>query len=312
MISVVSPIYNEEDNLKSLYERIVITFTKIGKKEFEIILVDNGSTDGSLKIIKQLRKKDQRVKVISLSKNFGHQGGILAGLEYAKGDAVISIDGDLQQPPELIAKMVKLWESGFQVVYTTKNIDNSKKNYRNLMTSWFYKILSRISELNLSHGQSDFRLLDRKIIEVLKQMPERNKFLRGLVEWMGFKQTCLNYSPEDRLHGESKFSLNHYFNFALDGIISFSTLPLRIVLYLGFTVAFFCLIYAIFAFSIGILNLLGFSFNNPPGWATIAVSITFLSSIQLVSIGLIGEYISRNYTQSKLRPEYIIKEMFLE
>lgn len=311
MISVISPIFNEEHSLRNLCERIGETLVSIGEEDYEILLVDNGSHDGSLETIKLLREQDKRIKYISLSRNFGHQGGILAGLENATGDAVISIDGDLQQPPELIAEMVKLWQSGYQVVYTIKTNTGSKINPRQIFISWFYKLISKISELNLSHGQSDFRLLDRKIIEVLKQMPERDKFIRGLIEWVGFKQTSLEYTPAERMHGDSKFSFKHYFKFALDGIVSFSILPLRLVLFFGFAIAGVCGVYAIYAFIIGILGLAGFDMDTPPGWATITVSITFLSSVQLISLGFVGEYMSRNYNQSKLRPEYIIENKCL-
>ena len=312
MISVISPIYNEEANLLTLYQRIKNVLTDLVEEDHEIILVDNGSTDGSLKIIKQLRDNDIKVKYISLSRNFGHQCGILAGIEHAKGDAVISIDGDLQQPPELIAEMVKLWKSGYHVVYTIKNPNNQRWNLRHFLTIWFYKILSMVSELNFSYGQSDYRLLDRKILDVLKMMPERDKFLRGLVEWVGFRQTSLAYVPSERMHGKSKFSINNYINFALNGIFSFSTAPLRIILWIGFFVSFLCMIYTLFALSVGIISLLDSSIKTPPGWATIAVSITFLISIQLISIGFVGEYVIRIFNQSKLRPDYIVNESALD
>ena len=312
MISVISPIYNEEANLLTLYQRVKNILTDLVEEDHEIILVDNGSTDDSLKIIKQLRENDIKVKYISLSRNFGHQCGILAGIEHAKGDAVISIDGDLQQPPELIKQMVELWKSGYQVVYTIKKSNYQRWNLRKFLTIWFYKILSIISELSFSYGQSDYRLLDRKIIDVLKMMPERDKFLRGLVEWVGFKQTSLAYIPSERLHGNSKFSIKNYINFALNGIFSFSTAPLKIILLIGFSVSALCMIYALFALSVGIISLLDPSVNTPPGWATIAVSITFLSSIQLISIGFVGEYVIRNFNQSKLRPEYIVNESALD
>lgn len=307
-ISVISPIYNEEDSLRNLCERIEKTLVSIGEENYEIILVDNGSYDGSLGTMKVLCSQDKRIKYISLSRNFGHQGGIIAGLEHATGDAVISIDGDLQQPPELIAEMVKLWKSGFQVVYTIKTNKTYNFSFRKIFTSWFYKLLSRISDLELSHGQSDFRLLDRKIVDILKNMPERNKFLRGIVEWVGFKQTFLEYNPSNRLHGKSKFSFKQYINFALDGIVSFSTLPLRLVLLFGIGVAGLCFFYVIVLFITWVLFSLKFNVILPPGWSTIAVSITFLGGVQLISIGLLGEYISRIFAQTKKRPEYIVTE----
>jgi polyisoprenyl-phosphate glycosyltransferase len=309
MISVISPIFNEEDSLRNLCERIGKTLVAIGEEDYEILLVDNGSHDGSLETIKLLREQDKRIKYISLSRNFGHQGGILAGLEHATGDAVISIDGDLQQPPELIAEMVKLWQSGFQVVYTIKTSRSYNFSFRQLFTFLFYKLLSRISDLKLSHGQSDFRLLDRKIVNILNNMPERNKFLRGMVEWVGFKQTFLEYNPSDRLHGESKFSIKQYINFAVDGIVSFSILPLRLVLLFGIGIACLCFVYVVILFITWALSLTNLNVMLPPGWATIAVSISFLGGVQLISIGLVGEYISRIFSQTKNRPEYIIREI---
>ncbi len=308
MISIVSPVYNEAENLEELCKRVAGVLDELDEK-FEYILVENGSEDDSLNIIKQLMKKDDRIKFVSLSRNFGHQGGIWAGMNYAVGDAVISLDGDLQHPPELIREMVALWKQGYDVVYTSKKINRDKKDWRFYPTDFFYKLISYISDVQLTYGQSDYRLLDRKVADVICQIPEKNKFLRGMVEWVGFRQIGIEYEVAERKRGQSKFMLRHLINFAFDGIFSFSTLPLRLFLWVGLTVACFCGLYAFVYFFVGLLH---FIFPNffylPPGWATIAVSITFLGGIQLIGIGCLGEYIGRIYAQTKQRPDFIVKE----
>jgi dolichol-phosphate mannosyltransferase len=312
MISIISPIYNEAENLRELCRRIIKAL-EATQEDFEIILVENGSYDDSLKIIKSLRNDDPRIKFLSLSRNFGHQGAILAGLAYASGDAVISLDGDLQQPPELLPKMIQLWQEGNDVVYTIKKNQINHLNFRLSMTKLFYTFISRISDLKLSYGQSDFRLIDRKIVDILSQLDEKNKFLRGLVDWVGFRQIGVEYEPAPRQSGESKFSFWNYMSFALDGIFSFSTMPLKISLWSGLIIAFIFGFLAVYYLIKGIIN---FSFNGdmvlPPGWLTIVVGIFFLGGIQLISVGILGEYIGRIFSQTKARPEFIVKEKELE
>ncbi|MFC1745502.1 glycosyltransferase family 2 protein [Candidatus Riflebacteria bacterium] len=312
MISIVSPVFNEEENLVELTERISNVFKKIDM-EYEIILVENGSSDKSLEKIKAIRAQDQHIKFIKLSRNFGHQGGLFAGLCHAKGDAVITLDGDLQHPPELIEEMVNLWKSGYEVIFTKKKDKKYELSLRFQLSRIFYKIISLISDLNLSFGQSDFRLLDRKAVRIICSLEERNKFLRGLVEWVGFQQIGIEYEVEQRRFGESKFSLKNYVSFALDGIFSFSQAPLKVFLGFGLLIATACLLYAGFYFIFGILYLLyPKTFSLPPGWATIVVSILFLSSVQLIGIGILGEYIGRIFVQTKKRPEFIIAEKELD
>ncbi len=306
MISLISPIYNEAENLLELYERVVKTLSYM-EDSFELILIDNGSTDNSLLTIKELRKKDGRIKFLSLSRNFGHQGALLAGLAYASGDAVISLDGDLQHPPELIPQMIRLWKKGHEIVYTVK-ASGEHQRYSSF-SKIFYRLMSFMSELDLSRGQSDFRLLDRKVVDTLNRIPERHKFLRGLVDWVGFQKIALEYKVEARKRGESKFSLKNYLGFALDGIFSFSTIPLRVFLWTGLLIAFLCVMYAVFMI---MLVVMGFFSSAkilfPPGWATLTVSILFLGSVQLIGIGILGEYIGRTYAQTKQRPDFIVKE----
>lgn len=312
MISVISPIYNEADNLMELYKRVVAALESVQEK-FEFILVENGSSDSSLEIIKDLRAKDPRIKFVSLSRNFGHQGGILAGMTYASGDAVVSIDGDLQQPPELIPKMIELWKKGYDVVFTTKKLKNNDRNWLFLWNRIFYKLIGLISDLNLTYGQSDYRLLDRKVVDAILNISEKHKFLRGMVEWVGFSQIGVEYDVSPRKSGQSKFSFRNYVNFALDGIFSFSTVPLKMFLWFGLIIAFFCVLYAGFYSVMGLMNLFTTNKNMlPPGWATITVSILFLGAVQLIGIGCLGEYIGRIYSQTKERPDFIIKEKHLK
>ena len=308
MISVVSPIYNEQDNLVELCERVIASLESINE-DFEFILVENGSHDRSLEIIKSLREKEPRIKYLSLSRNFGHQGGILAGLAHASGDAVISIDGDLQQPPELIPKLIEAWKQGHDVVYTTKKVENNEGDGRFYPKRIFYKFISSISDIKLTYGQSDFRLLDRKVVDILLRIPEKNIFLRGLVDWVGFSQTGVDYEVNPRKGGQSKFLLKNYITFAVDGILSFSTVPLKLFLWFGLLIAFFCGLWALYYFIMGVINLF-FQAKNllPPGSATITVGIFFLGGIQLIGIGMLGEYIGRIFHQTKERPDFIIKE----
>jgi len=308
MISVISPVYNEAENLKELCGRVVASLDSI-KEQFEFILVDNGSNDGSLQIIKALRKSDPRIKFVSLSRNFGHQGAIVAGLAHASGDAVISLDGDLQQPPELIPKLIELWRKGHDVVYTIKKEQNDGTEMHFFPKKLFYRLISAISDLNLTYGQSDYRLLDRKVVDIILSIPEKNKFLRGLVDWVGFSQIGVEYELSPRKKGRSKFSVWGYINFALDGIFSFSTMPLRIFLWFGIAMASFCGIWALFYFILGAINLfLPGRYLLPPNSATLTVSVLFLGGVQLIGIGCLGEYIGRIYSQTKNRPDFIVKE----
>lgn len=308
MISIVSPIYNEENNIVELYERIKAALGGINEK-FELILVENGSTDRSLEIIKSIRMNDTRVKFVSLSKNFGHQGAIIAGYAHSSGDAVISLDGDLQQPPELIPQMVALWKKGCDVVYTTKKPVKKDGTRYMFLTRIFYKLAGLISDVNINYGQSDYRLLTRRVMDVLMQIPEKHKFLRGMVEWVGFSQAGIEYEVDARRSGESKFSFWNYISFALDGIFSFSVFPLRLFLVVGLIIAAFCGFFAFYYFVMGVMTLIAPKSNLlPSGSATITVGIFFLGGVQLIGIGCLGEYLARVYTQTKARPDFIVKE----
>lgn len=312
MISVISPIYNEAENLPELYERVTAA-CRATHEDYEILLVENGSHDQSLEIIKALRQKDPHVKFVSLSRNFTSQGGMWAGLSNASGDAVISLDGDLQHPPELIPRMVSLWKEGYDVVYTTKTTNINPFDIRLMLTKAFYRCINAISDLKLAYGQSDFRLIDRQVVDILCGIQERNKFLRGMVQWVGFRQISLEYTPEPRKRGESKFSLRNYFTFALNGILAFSAAPLKLALWLG---VIFTSLFGLLGIGYvlnGFLNYLtGSGASAAPIWLPIVISIFFAMGVQLLCLGIVGEYIGRILLQTKARPDFIIKEQELE
>jgi|TARA_Y100000588_G_scaffold111366_1_gene122121 dolichol-phosphate mannosyltransferase len=305
-LSIIFPVFNEESNLRPLYSQITEVCDKLNM-DYEMIFVDNGSHDLSLKTIRDLKKSDGKVKYISLSRNFGHQGGLFAGMSYASGEAIITMDADLQHPPDLIPTMLSLWNEGYQIVNTTKK-QNHMNGIKGIQVRLFYWLISRMSGVKLSFGQSDFRLIDRKALDILLTMPERRKFIRGIVNWIGFSQTSIQYSVAERLTGQSKFSYRSLFSFALDGIFSFSTLPLRFFIGLGTSVALLSLLYAVIAASLGIAKYVYPNLQLPPGWATLAVAISFLGSVQLIAIGVLGEYVGRIYEQTKGRPTFIVSE----
>ncbi|MFH0771921.1 MAG: glycosyltransferase family 2 protein [Candidatus Omnitrophota bacterium] len=308
-ISFVFPVYNEEGNLELLYQQVKEACGQ-ADVDYEMIFVDNGGDDTSLDIIKRLRQRDGRVIYISLSRNFGHQNALFAGMSYCTGAAVITMDADLQHPPSLIPKMIDLWRRGTEVVYTTKK--NANLGFvKHFVIKSFYGIISRMSGLQLNFGQSDFRLIDKKVLKVIMGIPEYHKFLRGQVKWVGFKQENISYDVEKRYSGKSKFSYGNLFSFALDGIFAFSRYPLHLLTLIGIAISCASFLYIFLVFLIYTLNILRIphSLPMPPGWATLTVAILFLGNMQLVAIGVLGEYIGRIYDQTKGRPVFIIREM---
>ena len=301
-ISIIIPIYNEEGNLPLLYERTHKVLSKICN-EFEIIFVNDFSKDNSLKIIKELAEKDTRVRYISFSRNFGHQIAVSAGLDHAQGDAVVTIDGDLQDPPELIEEMYKKYKEGYKVVYAKRSSRKGVSIFKKMAYKSFYRILDRLTEVKIPLDTGDFRLMDRIIVDYLKQMPESNKFLRGQIAWMGFKQTAVEYDRDARYAGETGYSFGKLMKLALDGITGFSSKPLKFASSMGILVSiisFIIIIYALVSY---------FIFGTPPnGWASLIISVSFIGGVQLITIGIIGEYISRINNDVRKRPLYIIEE----
>ena len=302
-ISIVVPVFNEASNLRPLHEALTRQLGEIAIP-YEILFIDDGSQDGSLEALRQLSGKDLHVRTASLSRNFGHQYAITAGMEYARGDAVVVMDADLQHPPELIPKMVEAWRKGVQVVYTVREDDEKTSWFKRWTSSAFYKLMNCMSDTPIVPGAADFRLLDRAVVNALIAMPERSRFLRGMVSWLGFRQQSLSYRANPRFSGKSKYSFRRMLTLALQGITSFSSVPLHISAYVGLFAALVGLPYAIWA-----LYAKCFTDITVPGWTSLLIAVLFLGGVQLMSIGVIGEYVGRIYTEVKRRPLYLTKEL---
>lgn len=303
-ISVIIPTYNEEETIPALYEKFTEIMCKMQNYDFEIIIVNDGSKDATLQILEKIAAKDIRIKVISFARNFGHQCAVSAGLKYVTGDCAVIIDADMQDPPELIPEMVKLWEDGNDVIYGKRKKRQGESLFKLFTAKMFYKTLNALSDIEIPRDTGDFRLVDKKVIDVLNTMPEHNKFLRGLWGWIGFKQIAYEYERKERLAGKTKYPLRKMIKLASDGIIGFSTKPLKLVGGLGIIsifISFVILVYAILSYM--------FTWNKlMPGWTSIMVAITFFAGVQLLSIWIMSEYIGRIYDESKSRPEYVIEK----
>lgn len=303
LISFVVPSYNEELNIRDVYYGLTKIIAQTCYR-YEIIYVDNGSTDDSFDIYRELLEKDENVKVIKFSRNFGYQMALKGGIDHAKGDCVICIDGDLQDPPELILDFFIKWKDGFDVVYGIR-----KKRKGSLLMAFtyklYYKITNVLSDINLPRDASEFALIDRKIINILKELPEQSIYLRGLRYWCGFKQTGIEYIRNDRSNGKSKFNFAKNFELALDGITGFSNKPLKVLLYMG-------LICIVISLGLTLYTIvIRFFYLNiaAPGWASILIAVVFFGGVQLFSLGIMGQYIGRIFTEVKQRPKYIISEI---
>ena len=304
-VSVVIPMYYEEEVAEICYDRVSTVLRKLSDKyEYEIIFVNDGSKDKTLSILKNIADNDKCVKIISFSRNFGHQAAVTAGIKYVTGDAVVIMDADLQDPPELIPEMLKLWEDGNEVIYGKRKTRKGESVFKILTAQMFYSFLNAMSEVEIPKNTGDFRLVDRKVIDVINSLPEHNKFLRGLFSWVGFEQKAFLYDRPERKLGTTKYPFKKMSKLASDGILSFSTKPMKIVGGLG-------VISILFSIAVLIYSLCSYfgQWNNlTPGWTSIMVCITFFAGVQLLSLWVLSEYISRIYDESKGRPEYIIKE----
>ena len=304
-ISVVIPMYYEEEVAHLCYDRVSTVLRSLSDKyEYEIIFVNDGSKDKTLKILKDIANNDKCVKVISFSRNFGHQAAVTAGIKYITGDAIVIMDADLQDPPELIPDMLKLWEEGNEVIYGKRKTRKGESAFKLLTAKMFYTFLNSMSEVEIPKNTGDFRLVDRKVIDVINSLPEHNKFLRGLFSWVGFEQKAFLYDRPERKLGTTKYPFKKMFKLASDGILSFSNKPMKIVGGLG-------VISILFSIAVLIYSLCSYfgQWNNlTPGWTSIMLCITFFAGVQLLSLWVLSEYISRIYDESKGRPEYIIKE----
>ena len=305
-ISVIIPVYNEEKNIQNLYDRLSGVMRNLNVT-YELIFVNDGSNDASIGLIKVLSKKHTEVKYISFSRNFGHQIAVTAGLDKTVGDAVVIIDADLQDPPELIIEMYQKRSEGFDVIYA-KRKNRQGEGFLKLWTAkMFYRILSKMTAISIPVDTGDFRMIDKKIVEVLREMPEKNKYLRGQISWVGFNQTFVEYDRQERHAGETGYTYRKMLHFAFDGITAFSDVPLKIVTYFGFMVsiiAFFVAIYALFSKFIWE--------DSVPGWTSLMIAILFIGGIQMIAIGIIGEYLSRMNHNIRNRPLYIVHESNIE
>ena len=301
-ISVVIPMYYEEEVVKECYNRTKKVLNNLDNFEHEIIFVNDGSKDKTLEILEEIANNDKNVKILSFSRNFGHQAAVTAGLKYVTGDCCLIIDSDMQDPPELLVEMIKLWEDGNEVIYAKRKARKGESKFKIITAKMFYKILNGLSDVEIPKDTGDFRLADKKVIDVINSMPEHNKFLRGLFSWVGFKQIPIEYERQERFAGKTKYPLKKMLKLASDGIISFSTKPLKLIGGIGIVSIFISIAILIYA-------LLSYIFNwndLTSGWTSIMVAVTFFAGVQLVSIWMMSEYIARIYDDTKKRPEYII------
>jgi glycosyltransferase involved in cell wall biosynthesis len=301
--SVVVPCFNEEGVLHELHRRMSEVMDRTGEP-WELVLVNDGSSDRTSEIMRELHTADPRVKVVDFAKNFGHQLAVTAGLDYAQGDAVVMIDADLQDPPEVILDMIERWKEGYDVVYGVRSERKGETWFKEFTAKLFYRIIYRITDVDIPLDTGDFRLMDRKVVETLKGMRERYRFIRGMTSWVGFRQTGVNYVRQERFAGETHYPFRKMFRFALDAITGFSYVPLQLATYLGFSIAGLS---AIAALAVVYARL--FMGARPFfGQATTLVTVLFLGGVQLITLGIIGEYLGRIYDEVKGRPLYVVRE----
>jgi glycosyltransferase involved in cell wall biosynthesis len=299
LLSVTAPVLNEEAVLPAFYERVCAALEGV---EFELVLVDDGSTDGTREILRNLAAEDSRVKLVELSRNFGYQAAVAAGIDHCRGDAVVTIDADLQDPPELIGELIEEWRAGSEVVYGVRRARRGESRLKLATARWFSAIFRRLAELDLPANAGDFRLLDRRAVEALRMMPERNRFMRGMTVWVGYRQSSVEYDRQPRAAGGSRYRWRTLLRISLDAISSFSHTPLQIATLVGFAVSFL----AFLGIPYVIVNrVLGFYVE---GVSTLLFAILLLGGIQLITLGIIGEYISRIYDEVKRRPLYIVDQ----
>lgn len=300
-LSIVVALFNEADNVSALFERLMGVLNKLGLS-FEIVCVNDGSRDDTLEKLLEEREDNLAIKVIDLSRNFGKERAMTAGLDFAVGAAVVPIDADLQDPPELLGEMVAKWKEGYEVVNARRRSRQGETWMKRKTADLFYRVINKLSDVPMPRDTGDFRLLDRKVVEALKQMPEHNRFMKGLFAWVGFKQTVIEFDREARHAGETSWNYWKLWNFALEGITSFTSIPLKVWSYLGLMVSSFAFLYAIFL--LVRIMLVG---RDVPGYASTIVTVLFLGGIQLISLGVIGEYLGRIYGEVKGRPLYLIR-----
>lgn len=300
--TIIAPIYNELENIAELYPRIRDVMEQTGET-WELILVDDGSTDGSTDVIRKLADNDQRVHPVIFARNFGHQIAVTAGIDYSRGDAVVIIDADLQDPPEVILKLIEKWREGYEVVYAVRAEREGESWFKKTTASLFYRLIYRITDVDIPLDTGDFRLMDKKVVDVMKQMREKHRFLRGMSAWVGFKQVGVEYRRKPRFAGKTKYPFNKMLKLALNAVTSFSYFPLQLATYLGFIAA------GLSVLAIPVVAIVRLTTGTALlGQATTISIVLFLGGVQLISLGIIGEYIGRIYDEAKGRPLYIVSE----
>lgn len=299
-ITLVVPVYNEKDVLHTFYDRIKKILSEL-PYTFEILFINDGSSDNSMSIIEQLAESDPTISYINLSRNFGKECAMTAGIDYAEADAVIFIDADLQDPPELIPQMIEKWQDGYDAVYARRAKRDTDTPLKRLTALGFYKIIAKLSRFEIPHNTGDYRLISRRSVLALRQLPEKNRFMKGLFAWVGYSQTAIEFDREKRAAGTTKFNYWKLWNFALDGITAFSTLPLRLASYIGGFLASISFFYGLFIIAKTLL------FGDPvAGYPSLMVVVLFLGGLQLIFMGILGEYLGRTFDESKNRPLYLI------
>lgn len=302
LISIITPIFNETKSIPELYRRVSQVMESSGHT-WELIMVDDGSTDGSADLIRQLVSQDRHIRPVIFARNFGHQLAVTAGLDYARGKAIVIMDADLQDPPEVVLELIAKWQEGYEVVYAVRAHREGETAFKLLTASLFYRLIARMTDVKIPMDTGDFRLLDRKVVDVLNRMRERHRFLRGMSVWVGFKQTGVEYSRAARFAGETKYPFKKMFKFAWDAVTSFSFLPLQVATYLGFISAGLSILAIPVVAIMRMSGQLAFA-----GQATTLVAVLFLGGVQLISLGILGEYVGRLYDEARGRPLYIVRD----
>ena len=300
--SIVAPVFNEEETVPHFYERVIAVMEKLGEP-FELVLVNDGSRDGSFAAMRALHEHDPRVRVVDFSRNFGHQIAISAGLDHAQGDAVIIIDSDLQDPPEVIPDLIARWKAGAEVVYAQRATRHGETKFKLLTAAAFYRLIARLTSIDIPRDTGDFRLLDRRVVETLVTMREHHRFMRGLSAWVGFRQEAVRYERHERFAGTTKYPLSKMIRFSLDAITSFSHVPLQLATSFGFVLAGLSLLGILVAIALRVIT------GAIVGQASTLILVLFLGGIQLIFLGIIGEYLGRIYDEVRARPLYIVREV---
>ncbi|NEO53258.1 MAG: glycosyltransferase family 2 protein [Okeania sp. SIO3B5] len=303
-LSIVVPCYNEEPNIDYLFERLISVLDPL-EITYEIVCVNDGSKDNTLNLLVEYHQRNPAIKVVNFSRNFGKEIALTAGIDYTTGDAVIPIDADLQDPPELIVELIAKWREGYDVVYATRRSRQGESWVKKFTAQSFYRIIQGLTSVKIPPDTGDFRLMDRKVVEALKQLPETNRFMKGLFSWVGYQQTSILYDRDPRFKGQTKWNYWKLWNFAIEGITAFSSKPLKIWSYIGILISLISFIYA--GFLVIRTLILG---TDVPGYASLIVAILFLGGMQLLSLGILGEYLGRIHYEVKRRPLYLVRESY--